>query len=201
MNPPTHVRIKQFNREIRVPIISSDCYDELMRVEPSVDRELEYRPCEVELRDGRVMDRVYLVEAVTFALMWGAVLDDSGKQYLSILDVVHIRDSPTRLPVRLANILYERGETNMGGVVFSIVMKDGRKARGSTGNAVDFIDYPLGVQPSDVIDVLHGKQDGSESFSLATYTWCLYSLPPDKAREKLGHLEAAFRNWRLEWSF
>ena len=45
---------------------------------------------------------------------------------MSLLDVRHIGQSPTRLPVHLAHKLYRTGETNMGGISFGVVLRDGR---------------------------------------------------------------------------
>lgn len=182
---------------MRIPIISPEIYVELLRVQPSSVDKMELRPCEVELTDGRVLDRVYVVEAVRFTLYWG-MLPNPGRG-VSIRDVAHVRESPTRLPIKLANTLYEKGETNMGGTVFSIVTRDGRKVHGVTGNAVDFLIYPPGIGPSDVVDVLHGKSEGNEQFASAHFQWCLYGLPPDESAKQLGNLETALRNWKVDW--
>ena len=198
MKQPTYLRLSQFENEIRVPVIAPALYDELNRVEPSVDGNIEYRPCQVELSDGTVVDRVYVVEAVTFMLHWGY---DPATRSISILDVAHITESPTRLPVRLANVLYEKGETNMGGTVFSIILRDGTKAHGGAGGAVDFLSYPPGVQASDVVDVVHGKSEGTAQFKQADYRWCLFSLPPAEATRRLKSLESVLTNWKVKWSF
>lgn len=181
-----------------MPVVSPVLYAELMRVEPSVDRDLEYRPCQVELNDGRVVDRVYVVEAVRWFTSW---LQDPAGRGISILDVAHISESPTRLPVRLANVLYKKGETYMGGTVFSLIFRDGRKAHGYTGDVVDFLNYPSGVEATDVVGVLHGKSEGSEEFTDADWLWCLYGLPEPEASRKLKSLEAVLANQKVKRSF
>lgn len=194
----TYIRVTQADSEIRVPVISPALYDELIQVEPSLDRYFEYRPCQVQMGDGRIIDKVYLAEAVTFMLSWGY---DPKRATISILDVAHMGESPSRLPIGLANILYEKGETSMGGTTFTIVLRDGKKAHGTTGNAVDFLNYPPGVQPSDVVDVLHGRSEGDDTFTLADYIWCPYSLPPSVAAHRLRNIETFLKNSRMKWSF
>jgi hypothetical protein len=190
--------INTSNAELTIPIIAPVLFDELLQVVPSVMDKFEYRPCIVEDVDGSIIDRVYVVEAISFALYWGL---GPKWPHVSISKIAHIRNSPTRLPVALANKLYELGETNMGGVVFTIVIIDGRKAHGVSGNAVDFLNYPPGIEPKDVVDVLHGKSEGFERFASANYQWCLYALPPAEAAEKLKPLETALRNWKVKWRY
>jgi hypothetical protein len=57
------------------------------------------------------------------------------------------------LPARFANILYEAGESGMGYCAFSVELRDHRRLYFVTGNAVDFLNWPEGVLPDDVIGV------------------------------------------------
>ncbi len=100
---------------------------ELSRVEPSYDGALEYRPCAVTLDDGTEQDFVYLCEAEPWFEYWGVdPEDDPGKASVALDRVVAIRESPSRLPARLANKMYRAGESAMGGCVFQLLLRDGR---------------------------------------------------------------------------
>jgi hypothetical protein len=71
----------------------------------------------------------------------------------------------------------------MGYTVFTVVFKTTipflrRRKTYLTGNAVDFIEYPFGMAPKDVVSVL--PHVGRRTASLARqrrqkYYWCLYS--------------------------
>jgi hypothetical protein len=87
-----------------------------------------------------------------------------------------------RLPADLANKLYARGESGMGYMVFTIVLRDGRRLPRVTGNLVDFPALPDGVTTSDIADVV---PEGSDAFKdrhpradegAAPSVWCLYGV-------------------------
>jgi hypothetical protein len=87
----------------------------LNRIEPSGSGELLYFPCRVLLRDGTALDTVYIEPEKPYLKYWGVYPeDDEGKESVLIDDVVHIEESPVRLPVRWANVLYAGGESGMG---------------------------------------------------------------------------------------
>ena len=151
---------------------------QLHRVEPSSDGRCEYRPCRVRLRGGQVRDCVYVVEADRYILGWGIwPEDDPGKDSVRLEDVVEIDESPRRLPAPLANKLYAAGESGMGYVVFTLLLRDGRRVPCLTGNAVDFPTLPEGVTPDDVVDVLpHEGRGREEQGTMHPYAWCLYRV-------------------------
>lgn len=85
-----------------------------------------YRPCEVELDDGQVLDGVYLVEARSYFSKCGvAPWNYSWKRYVPLERIRDLRDSPTGPPPTIANELYEHGEDGMGYCVFELVLPDG----------------------------------------------------------------------------
>jgi hypothetical protein len=95
--------------------ISDKLKNQLLEIKPSKDWTMEYRPCQVKLRNGEILDRVYLSESETYMKTWGVMPDqDGGKRYVLIEDVEEIKESPFRMPVNLANKLYEAGESGMG---------------------------------------------------------------------------------------
>jgi len=166
-----------------------------MNVEPSIDGDLEYRPCLVHLHDGRALDRVYVVQAEPYVRLWGIWPEhDQGKRSLSIDEVAQITESPSRLPARLATKMYEAGESGMGYCRFVLTLRDGRQLHYVMGDAVDFVELPSGVTPDDVLDLrphegaavqwqapTSDHADASE-WGEAGYAWCLYRF--DLARGK-----------------
>ncbi|MEO0908622.1 MAG: hypothetical protein AAFY07_13985, partial [Pseudomonadota bacterium] len=88
---------------------------------------------------------------------------------------ISIRERPTRLPAKFAAELYGAGESGMGYHLFKIIFADGREQAYSSGNAVDFIDYPPGQFPSTVVGVLPHAGRGEPNCRYGPdYAWCLY---------------------------
>jgi hypothetical protein len=161
------------------PKLSALLRSQLARVEIVHDGPLILAPSQVTLRTGEIVDHVYIVEANSFIGLWGW---DPNRRYVRIQDVVAIRDCPSRLPARFAGKLYIAGESSMGGVVFSALLKDGSRVPFSMGNAVDFPSWPDGLDPSDVIEVVHHPSQAAlrdrapgRPIRSAEYSWCLYS--------------------------
>ncbi len=162
------------------PGLSAELRAQLDSVPLAHDRDFALAPCQVTLRSGEVVDRVYIVEAESFIGLWGW---DAARPYISLEDVVSIRESPTRLPSEFADRLYHAGESGMGYVIFTVVTGNGSRFPFSTGDAVDFPNWPPGLGPQDVVDVL--PHVGRELFREggypptqqgADYLWCLYSV-------------------------
>jgi hypothetical protein len=165
------------------PVIRPDLLAQVEAVTPSTDGQLLYRPCRVTLRDGRVIDRVYVQEAWTWKGMWGMWPEDYRVNVsISIDDVMRIEESPSRIAPDLANRLLEAGESAMGGTIFTLVLRDGHRINASTGNAVDFPGLPDGVAAGDVVDVISHEHAGTMDVAMADppYWWCLYTLPTER---------------------
>jgi hypothetical protein len=123
-----------------------------------------------------VLSRVYVVEESAFLAMWG---NDPNRPLLDVTEVASIEDSPVRLPAALANLVYGAGESGMGYNIFTVHLRDGRTVPFLTGNAVDFPDWPPGIEPAEAVSVephvgrdqfREGRSGGSPG-----YVWCLYS--------------------------
>lgn len=133
------------------------------------------------MKDGTLLDRVYLVSQAPWIKVWGVYPNqDLGKSEVLVEDILSIAESPSRLPASFANDLYRAGESGMGYIVFTVVFRRTipflrRRKSYVTGNAVDFIDYPLGKGPKDVVSVL--PHVGRRVWNKASprYCWCLYS--------------------------
>lgn len=161
--------------------LSSELREQLERVKPSSDGVAAYRPCRVRLASGELRDFVYVGDADAYIRAWGVwPEDDDAKSAVALDNVVAVEESPHRLPVDLANKLYEWGESGMGYTLFTVVLRDGRRLPRVTGNAVDFPALPDGVTTHDIVDVL---REGREVFrdraprpdeGTAPYAWCLY---------------------------
>jgi hypothetical protein len=160
------------------PELSAEQRSQLARIEPSVvDEELRYWPCSVTLKDGTIVDRVYIVAAQPYINTWGVWPDqDSFKHEVRIEEVVAIRPSPTRIPKRFADVLYGTGESGMGYTVFTAVFRDGTSRAYIAGNAIDFIDVPSGLTAEDIIEVRPhiGRERAIED--RAPYFWCIHGI-------------------------
>jgi hypothetical protein len=142
----------------RYPALPDHVREALCGIVPSGDDELWYFPCRVTLRDGRILDTVYIEPEMPYLRWWGVYPeDDRGKRFVQVEDVVKVEDSPTRLPAQFANQIYDHGESGMGYTIFTVVFSDGERQVCITGNAVDFIRYPSGKGPNDVLSVLPHK--------------------------------------------
>ena len=157
--------------------IPKHLHEKLMKIEPSENYGLKYYPCQVALKDGGHVDRVYVVEQESYIKVWGVYPeDDGGKSEVLIEDVVDIEESPSRLPAKFANKLYEAGESGMGVTIFTVVFRHGVRQVFAAGNAVDFISYPEGKSSADIRDVLpHKGRESAEITRAPEYYWCIYS--------------------------
>jgi hypothetical protein len=161
----------------RYPQLPLHIREGLKNIEPSGDGELLYHPCTAVLNSGEVVDHVYIVSEKPYLKYWGVYPeDDNGKASIRIEDVASVQDSPSRLPARFANEIYENGESGMGYTIFTVVFADGSRQACVTGGAVDFIQYPTGKSPKDIVAVL--PHEGRQAETLVDghrWHWCLYS--------------------------
>lgn len=149
--------------------------EQLLQVTPSKDSSMEYRPCQVTLKNGETFDNVYIQEEQSYLRSWGVMPDaDTGKKYLLIEDVEEIRESPNRLQPDLANKLYEAGESGMGYCLFKIVLDNGQTIDVCTGNAVDFIPLPKGLTTRNIKDILPHQASRKNFVNAPEYYWCLF---------------------------
>jgi hypothetical protein len=149
----------------------------LKSIEPSRDGELVYYPCRTVLKSGEAFDTVYIVPEKPYVKHWGVYPEnDRGKRWIRIEDIAEVQESTTRLPAQFANEIYRNGESGMGYTIFTVVFADGVRQACATGNAVDFIQYPLGKGPKDVVAVIpHGGRRGDSLVNSPEWYWCLYS--------------------------
>jgi hypothetical protein len=163
----------------RYPILPDHVREALGDIVPSGGNELWYFPCRVTLRSGKVLDTVYIEPEMPYLRYWGVYPeDDRGKRSVKIDDVVKVEDSPTRLPARFANQIYDHGESGMGYTIFTVVFSDGEQQACSTGNAVDFICYPNEKSPKDVAAVIPHEGRNTQTVGAPDWYWCLYSGEP-----------------------
>jgi hypothetical protein len=173
----------------RYPSLPDHVREALGGIVPSGDDELWYFPCRVTLRDGRIIDTVYIEPEMPYLRWWGVYPeDDRGKKFVKIEDVVKVEDSPTRLPVRFANQIYDHGESGMGYTIFTVIFSDGTRQAYSSGNAVDFICYPDGKEPNDVVAVLPHEGKYAQPVAAPDWFWCLYSGAPFRPTRSIWQL-------------
>jgi hypothetical protein len=166
---------------VTLPGLPSALRRQLEAVPPSVDSGLAYRPCTVALRDGSFRDFVYVQEVGAWASRWiGKGLIPERR--MTVDEVTSVAESRRRLPIAIANQLYDVGETGMGYYVFTLVFDDGREVPCLTGGAVDFIDLPDELDPARVVDVRVGVPtiELSKYANAADYLWCFYSSDPHR---------------------
>jgi hypothetical protein len=155
------------------PPLPPTLQEQLSKIEPGGSDRSKYFPCLVALKDGTTRDCVYVVSQATLTRDWGFY--PKGERNISINDVASFRDSPSRLPAAFANKLYSAGESLMGSAIFTVVFSDGSTQAYSTGDMIDFISYPDGKSPADVVDVLpHVGRNATPQKGRHSYL-CLYS--------------------------
>lgn len=180
------------------PQLNAELVDQLRAVPPSQDGGLEYRPCAVTLDDGQEEMAVYVVPHAAYIRQWGVLPeDDPGKRNVPLARVRSIRDSPYRLPSRLANELYSAGESGMGYTVFTVEFANGFRRAYVTGNAVDFIDPPPGMHVHDACRVFpHQGREQAHQVAIQ-YAWCIYEgAGPDNNRMQLTKAAPWQALWR-----
>jgi hypothetical protein len=149
----------------------------LKGIEPSNDGELLYYPCRAVLKSGEACDTVYIVSENPYIKYWGVYPEnDRGKRWIKMEDIAEVAESPIRLPAQFANEIYRNGESGMGYTIFTVVFSDGSRQAYGMGNAVDFVRYPNGKGPKDVVAVIpHEGRNDATRVDGSEYYWCLYS--------------------------
>jgi len=143
---------------------------QLREIQPSRDGSVAYYPCRVRLVGGDVRDHVCFVDAADYARIWGTAME---RPSLQAVDVEMVEDTPDRLAPAFADELYTAGESGMGYCLFTLSFRDGSLQAYVTGNAVDFLEYPPGKRPADVIRVF--PHEGRERPHLhgLFFEWCV----------------------------
>jgi hypothetical protein len=160
---------------VRYPVLPESLRSQLAKIAPSEYGRLLCRPCKVIFREGRTLDRVYVGDAARLSI-WGVYPEqDPDKSWCPIEDVVSVEASPSRLPAEFANEVYKVGASGMGYCIFAVVFSDGSKQAYVSGNAVDFIEYPEGKGPSNVVGILPHVGRDENPKPAPKYHWCLYA--------------------------
>ena len=176
--------------------ISDGLKEQLLRVTPSVDFTMNYRPCKVILKDGQAIDRVFVVEHDSYLMTWGVMpKDDPGKKSIFIEDVKEILESPFRMPADSASKLYDYGESGMGNVLFTVKFDNGQIINALTGNAVDFPPIPAGLTTKNIIEVTPGAQS-KNAIEGPDYFWCLFRGQIQKINKGMnGYRQIERKGW------
>ena len=136
---------------------------------------MEFRPCQVTLKNGDILDNVYIAEVNSYLKDWGMLPnDDSGKMSILIEEVESITSSPNRLKPELANKLYKAGESGMGYCILKIIFDNKQTLDVLSGNAVDFVPTPTGLTTKNIKDVLPHEGSRTNYVNGLEYYWCLF---------------------------
>ena len=161
-------------KKMDIKEIGDGLKDQLLQITPSVDFIMNYRPCKVRLKNGQLLDRVYVADYESYLMTWGVMpKDDPGKKSILIEDVEEILESPYRMPADFASRLYEYGESGMGYVIFTIKFDNGQIVNAVTGNAVDFPPFPDGLTTKNIVDIIPGGQR-KNTIQGPDYFWCVF---------------------------
>jgi hypothetical protein len=128
------------------------------------------------MKDGSINSYVYVADSVSYFPQWGVdPEDDPGKSSVSIADISRIKESPYRLPPAIASeVLHHPGGMEKSGGFFLGLGGD-RYLHCSTGDAVDFLDWPEGITPAQVTGLLDGPGSGERlEVSGAKFWWALF---------------------------
>ncbi len=158
--------------------LSAAIRDDLAHIEPSIGMggaNTRHFPCAAVLKSGKEIRCVCFMERGLYMREWGVrPEDDPGKKLIRLEDVACVTASPFRLPPAFATRLYAGGESGMGYQIFTVQFRDGFEQAYLLGNLVDFIDYPQGRSPDDVVNILPHKGRNSNPIPGPGYFWCLY---------------------------
>ena len=170
------------------PALSPHLKAKLDEIVPSQSGTLSYFPCRVTLKDGTIIDRVYIVEAQPYITVWGVWPDQDAHKYeVRLEEISEVQESPSRLPARFANKLYRAGESGMGYTVFTVRFRDGAEMAYVSGGAVDFISFPAGQSQADIVDVSPHIGRDRAVHSDIPYFWCLHGY---------GKSRITFQQWQ-----
>jgi len=163
--------------ERRYPELPPKLLSQFDAIEPSFDGIVHYYPCRVRLRSNLWENCVYLAESSEYIRAWGVWPDeDQGKLEVKIEEVEEIQESPLRLPLRFARVLYKAGESGMGYTLFALRYEDSSVSYHLAGNAIDFIALPDGKSIKNVATVLpHHGRDQTNLVRSPKYSWCLFT--------------------------
>lgn len=155
----------------RYALLPDNIRQALERIPPSKADYLDYFPCRVTLINGAALDSVYIQPEKPFLRQWGF----SPETTVFIEDVVKVEDSPSRLPVQFANEIYRGGESGNGYTIFTVIFSDGERQICAAGGPVDFIRYPKGKGPIDVVAVCPHEGRNTPPVWAPQWFWCFYS--------------------------
>ena len=160
--------------------ITPELLKQLKNIIPSNNRTIAYYPSQIKLRNGDIIDRVYIIDFKDYMKLKNNILPEDDNA-IDIKNVINIQESPLRLPVQLANKMYKAGESGMGYCIFTLVLKGGKTLPYMMGNMIDFPNLPKEILPLFITDII--PHIGRECFSEKTddpykksakYYWCIF---------------------------
>ena len=160
-----------------INVASPELTREILAIEPSLSTAGEViRPCSLLMADDTIIPRAYCRENARYS--------DDG-DWVDPAKVRGVRESPLRLPPRLARKLYKAGESGMGYVVYLLRLRLRARLRCrlprsivcASGGYVDFPDLPEGITTRDIAGVVPhaGRKQSNKGYrSDAPYVFLDY---------------------------
>lgn len=157
--------IQQLNKKQRKALSS---------IRPCRDSEIgiTFYPCDVTLTNGEKKCNVLLVDTSdNFNSLMG--IDHGG---VNIEDVKTFTEIENRLPEHIERKIGAYHETAMGGIQYSLILKDGSKIIAQTGSAAKvFLDFSEDIKLEDIVDV--NSYTGSwkkADINTSDVIWCFF---------------------------
>lgn len=125
-------------------VASAELTRTLRLVPPSFDGNGELRPCRAQTKDGKIIERLLMVDEPHGL---------PGK--IDVHEIADIWEHPRRLPPEFATQLYSAGESGMRYVLYTMKLRSGASFVVLSGSlCVDFPDLPANNDPHDIVEVV-----------------------------------------------
>ncbi|NLT51904.1 MAG: hypothetical protein GXX85_13410 [Ignavibacteria bacterium] len=134
----------------------------LKEICPIIENNVLFYPCSVLTTEGQKEISYIVDKQAYFNYTMGLYKDSKYFNHFCQNDIVEIYKSEIRLPFKIAQEIYDFGETRMGGRSFLLIFDDKSEQHYETGSFVDFLEYPLNKSAKRVINVKGGNQSDNK---------------------------------------
>jgi len=136
-------------------------------------------PCMVEQLDGTTWPCVLFVDESIYRKKFKGCYG-MEEPFIEIESVKSILPSPSKTPVHIEKRMLRNGETRMGGIVVTFVLRDGKRFIHVSGGFYEFVSVPPGYRPDDIVKVI--IEDYRDRLNLVkgqyltdpNWKWCVF---------------------------